>query len=482
LFGFDDITGIEINPIIVRLLTDEPGFADYTNLDQLPGVKLVVDEGRSWFARTSETFDIIEMSLIDTWAATGAGAFTLSENGLYTVEAWKTFLSRLKPGGVFTVSRWFSPDNVDESGRMISLAAAALMELGVEEPRKHIFLATQATVATLVLSVSEFSDRDVAALEQACEEMKHDVLLSPNQVSSSSATLDAIIGARSRSELQDITSAFELDLTPPTDSRPFFFNQLPLNKPAQALKIARRLGPEDEEGVLAGNLAATVTLIILFFLALLLVIATIVIPMRHAVKDVGRKLVTGGTLYFMLIGIGFMAVEIALLQRLSVFLGHPFYSLSVLLFSLILSTGIGSLLSDWFVLNTRARFAGWAILTGAYVASLPIWAPGVFLSLDSASLAIRAAVCVVIIAPAGLLMGFGFPTGMRIVSDLDNRPTPWFWGINGATGVVASILAVALNIAVGISVTMTIGALCYVALIPATFIFLGVVQTKPAPG
>jgi len=486
LFGVKDITGIEINPIIVRLLTEEPGFANYSNLTELPGVKLVTDEGRSWFARTPDRFDLIEMSLIDTWAATGAGAFTLSENGLYTVEAWEIFLSRLKPSGVFTVSRWYSPENIDETGRMVSLAAAALMELGVTEPRKHIFLAGQGKVATLIMSVTGLSDEEVAALEQACEELKHNVLLSPNQTGLS-RTLDTILSAANIEELLQITSDFELDLTPPTDNRPFFFNQLPLNKPLQALKIAWRIGKANpsglstKAGVLSGNLAATVTLIILFVLALILVIVTIVVPMRHALHDVGRKLVVGGTLYFLLIGIGFMVVEIALLQRLSVFLGHPFYSLSVLLFSLILSAGVGSFLSDWFVLDTRPRFVSWAIVTGAYIASIPIWSQGIFLSLDGADLFVRACVCVLVIAPAGMLMGFGFPTGMRIVSTMDRRPTPWFWGINGAAGVVASIVAVALNIAAGISVTMTIGAICYVALIPATLIYLSLDQpVEPA--
>jgi spermidine synthase len=479
LFGIKDITGVEINPIIVKLLNEQPGFGDFTNLDAIPGVRLIVDEGRSWFARSSENFDIIEMSLIDTWAATGAGAFTLSENGLYTVEAWKTIMSRLSSDGVFTVSRWYSPDNLDESGRMISLAVAALMELGITEPRKHIFMASQQTVATLVVSVSEFREHDIAALEKASADLQHNVLLSPNR-RSESATLDSIVSVTSPEELQQVTDGFELDLSPPTDDRPFFFNQLPLHKPAQALKIALERGLPEGAGVVGGNLAATVTLIILFLLALMLVIATIVIPMRHALEDVGRKLVTGGTLYFMLIGIGFMVVEIALLQRLSVFLGHPFYSLSVLLFSLILTTGLGSLLSDWFMLNTRVRFATWALLTGVYIASLPVWTPDIFIAYDGAALVERATIAVALIAPAGLLMGYGFPTGMRIISSLDRRPTPWFWGINGATGVVASIAAVALNIAGGISTTLTIGAVCYIALIPATLVFLGVGDSTAA--
>ena len=107
VFGSKDITGVEINPTLVWLLTDAPGFAEFTNLKRLDGVKLVVDEGRSWFARNQQSFDLIQMSLVDTWAATAAGAYSLSENGLYTLEAWKIFLSRLSDRGVYTVSRWY---------------------------------------------------------------------------------------------------------------------------------------------------------------------------------------------------------------------------------------------------------------------------------------------------------------------------------------------------------------------------------------
>ena len=92
IFGFRDITGVELNPIFIDLLTRE--FRDYNRLADLPGVRLFVDEARSWFARTTEHFDLIEMSLIDTWAATGAGAFSLSENGLYTTQGWHHFSRR----------------------------------------------------------------------------------------------------------------------------------------------------------------------------------------------------------------------------------------------------------------------------------------------------------------------------------------------------------------------------------------------------
>jgi hypothetical protein len=222
-----------------------------------------------------------------------------------------------------------------------------------------------------------------------------------------------------------------------------------------------------EAGVARGNLAATSTLVMLFFISLLLVLGTILIPLRSAIKDVGKRLAVGGTVYFMLIGVGFMTIEIALLQRMSVFLGHPVYSLSIVLFSIILSTGVGSLISDKLPLNTSGKLALWAILTSAYFLLLPWYLPRITLAFDGSSLAARALWSVLLIAPGGLLMGWGFPTGMRLVTRVDGKPTPWFWGVNGASGVLASAMAVGISIGLGITATMVIGALCYLALIPA---------------
>jgi hypothetical protein len=197
------------------------------------------------------------------------------------------------------------------------------------------------------------------------------------------------------------------------------------------------------------------------------VIATILIPLRPALRHVGARLAISGTAYFALIGIGFMCVEIGLLQRMSVFLGHPIYALSIVLFAMILATGVGSLLSDRVRLESRGAFVTWALVTAGYLFTLPVTAGAVTHTFDSSALLIRASLVLALITPAGILMGWGFPSGLRLIAAVDARPTPWFWGINGAAGVFASILAVAVSLALGISATLVIGAACYVLLIPA---------------
>ena len=459
-FGFRDVTGVELNPIFVDLLERPGSFQRFSGISRLAGVRLVNDEARSWFTRTKERFDLLQMSMADTWAATGAGAFTLTENGLYTVEGWTTFLGRLNEYGLFSVSRWYEPNDVDETGRMLSLGVGALLESRVVDPRSHVFVAASGPVATLILSRAPFSPAEIATLRRTCGEFAFDILVSPDQTPTS-PLLAGILTAGDRETLQRRTSGLDLDLTPPTDDRPFFFNLLPFDRPQRALPYLGRAG------VVGGNLIATLTLCAILLMSLLLVAISIVIPLRGALRETTVGLVASGTLYFALLGIGFMLVEMGLLQRLSLFLGHPVYSLSIVLFSLILTTGIGSWLSEHLRIETRVRFVAWAAAIALYLASLPGWMPGVLASFQAAGVATRGALCLALTAPAGILMGFGFPTGMRLTSARDPRPTVWFWGINGAAGVLSSALAVVVSITYGIGTTLVLGSICYLALIPA---------------
>jgi hypothetical protein len=161
---------------------------------------------------------------------------------------------------------------------------------------------------------------------------------------------------------------------------------------------------------------------------------------------------------------------------LSVFLGHPVYALSVVLFSLILSTGLGSLASERFPLTTGLGVIGWSVLTSLYLLALPSWLPAVLLQIESADLLLRAGLAVLVLAPSGFLMGFGFPTGLRLVSKIDQRPTPWFWGINGAAGVLAASVAVLTSIEFGIDTTLRVGAVCYLLLLAPALLLVRSIQ------
>ena len=465
VFGFREVTGVELNPIFIDMLTRV--LADYNRLATRSGVRLIADEARSWFSRSAERFDLLQMSMIDTWAATGAGAFSLSENGLYTVEGWRIFLDHLTPTGVFTVSRWYAPNSVDETGRMMSLAVAALLGEGIANPREHLFLAATEhgiPLATLIVSRAPFGTEELETLTATAARLGFSVVLSP-QSPFAPSIISEIVAARTpeaaTAAATRLSESYHLDLTAPTDERPFFFNQLRLSDP-ESLALAAHYST----GVRRGNLLATVTLTIIVLLSGVLLTLTIIVPSLPSLGRVPPRLAGLGTAYFLLIGLAFMFVEIGLIQRISVFLGHPVYGLAIGLFGIIVSTGVGSLLASRVRLQSCTRLLLWVVVLGFYLGILPFWFPFLVAKFAAANLAMRAAVSLTAIIPSGTLMGFGFPTGMEMVNAIDRRPTPWLWAINGAAGVLAAGLAVAVSIAFSINVTLWLGAICYLLLGP----------------
>jgi hypothetical protein len=477
LFGVPDITGVELNPIFIDLHTRDPFYKSFSNLTTLPNLKLHVDDARSWFAATDQKFDLVQMSMIDTWAATGAGAFSLSENGLYTLEGWRAFLKTLNPEGVFTVSRWYSPGEVNETGRMIGLATAALLDAGVKDPQSHIFVANASNIATLVLSKSPFTPEELQVLNDGVLEGRFRVLLAPDHPADSEL-LRQVTASQNLVDLNRALSSTYLDLTVPTDARPFFFNQLRFFDFPTIVRLARshqmRRG-----GVITGNLVASGVLAMILLISIVAVIATILLPLRGAARQCEPRLALAGSLYFSLIGMGFMLAEIALLEYFSVYLGHPIYSLGVCLSSLILASGIGALASDALTLNSRGKLAAWALVVVAYLVVLEVMAPALFQATTARAMMVRICISLAAIMPLGFLLGFAFPTGMRLVESVDKEPTPWFWGINGATGVLASVLGVMFSMAFGINVTIMIAACCYLVLIPTGFALLAL-RERPA--
>jgi hypothetical protein len=470
LFGVADITGVELNPIFINLHTLDPFYRDYANLTALPNLKLHVDDARSWFASTKEKFDLVQMSMVDTWAATGAGAFSLSENGLYTLEGWRAFLKTVSEHGVFTVSRWYSPDDVNETGRMIGLATAALLDAGIKDARPHLFVARAENIATLVLSKAPFTEQQLRVLHDAVRDLGFGVLLAPDR-SPESALLGALTQSEDLAALNRAADTAYLDLTVPTDNRPFFFNQLRFS---DIPDVTRRLFDDSlGSGVLTGNLSASAVLILILLISIVAVIAAVLVPLAGAARECPWRLVVTGSLYFSLIGMGFMLAEIALLQRFSVYLGHPIYSLGVCLFSLILASGLGSLTSVQLKLDARGKLLAWGAIVVAYLVVMERIVPAVLQSTTDRERVVRIGITLAAIMPLGFLLGFAFPTGMRLVEAIDRQPTPWFWGINGATGVLASVLGVMLSMSLGIDVTLLVSAACYLLLIPTSFVLLG---------
>jgi len=217
---------------------------------------------------------------------------------------------------------------------------------------------------------------------------------------------------------------------------------------------------------LRGNLEATITLTVVVALSTIIVLITTIVPSLPSIRRATPRLAVFGSVYFAFIGLGFMFVEIGLIQRISIYLGHPIYGMAIGLFGIIVSTGLGSLCSYRLSLLTGLRLQIWAGVLGLYLILLPYWFSVLIEQFAAGSLLVRAAVSLMAIVPSGVLMGFGFPTGMEIVNAIDSRPTPWFWAVNGAAGVLAAGIAVLVSIHAAISTTLWCGGACYLLLGP----------------
>jgi hypothetical protein len=457
-FGQRSVVGLEINENILRTVNHR--FREFTGrLDARPDVRFVNDEARSYLARSREEVDIIQISLIDTWAATASGAFVLAENSLYTVEAWVTFLERLAPDGILTVSRWYFADRPGEVYRMATLAAAALERFGVHEPGPHMAIVRTTRphsprmpegVGTLLLSRRPLSAADLEEVRRVAERMDFAIVQAPGHASD--PTLAAIASGQ---DIARVIAESPLNIAPPTDDSPFFFHMLRV----QDVFSARRWTDQGSGGfnlravALLGSLLATVSV-----LAGLVLVAPLAAGRRAPLGLDALPLV----LFFAAIGFGFLLIEISQLQRLIVFLGHPTYSLSVVLFSLLLAGGIGSATVGWMG-EGRGRAAGALALLVAVLVLFGLATPHLVAAFDAAGNAVRILVAVAVLIPIGFFMGMPFPLGMRLAASRAPALTPWFWAINGATSIVASVLAIVLALGWGISAAFWAGVVCYVA-------------------
>ena len=453
LFGQHRIVAVEINPNILEVTNGR--FGAYTgHLDREPEVRFVNDEARSYLTRTDERFDIVELNFIDTWAATAAGAFVLTENSLYTVEAWRVFLDRLRGDGLLSVTRGVGP----EMGRLVALGRAALLASGAAAPERHMVVVSNTRphagswgpMGLLLVRKTPFDEADLARIRALAERMDFNVELAPGYAKG------RILGALATGEPLEELRLGATNYDAPSDDQPFFFNML---RPTHWFFV---------EGSRNSLYHQSVDVLMKLFVAVaVLVLLCLLLPLRLARQQLKRG--DGALLaYFAAIGTGFMLIEISMMERLIVFLGHPIYSLSVILFSLLMAAGLGAALSARL---PAERLRVWgpnivalivAVLIAAGLAVVPVIG-----MLAGASTPARITASAALLGLMGVWMGTAFPLGMRLVADGSARLGPWLWGVNGATSVFASVLAIVIAMAAGISVSYACGVACYAAALAA---------------
>ncbi len=463
--GSGPVTGVEINPLTVELMRTR--FRTFTGglYAGYPGVTVVNDDARSFIGSAREQYDLIEASLVDTWAASAAGAYALTENNLYTVEAFEEYLERLTPHGMIAFNRWFSFPPV-ESLRVVGLAREALQRRGVKNPADHVMVVRTdpdrthlPSLGSILVKRSAFSPAEVETARTFAADMGFLVSYAPgNAAADENSGFHELLGPNPAA----LAATLPFDLSPVTDDRPFFFSRVPVME-----WVAVRLGLSQSR-VGEGNLDhGGQTLLICTVATALATALLLVLPYwasrRRARAPRGARIDTRRgilwALYFSGLGLGFILIEIVLIQRFSLFLGYPVYSLSVVLFTMLLATGIGSLASGSLT-SVRALPTALACLT----ALLVLYAVGLPLVLSATRglpTAGRIAIAVTTILPLGLLMGVPFATGIRRAGGESSSIVPWAWAVNGGTSVFGSTLSVLISMTYGFTACFLVGAFAY---------------------
>jgi spermidine synthase len=461
--GSPSVTGIEINPIIADTIM-RGRYADYAmHLYQRPEVHIHVTDGRSYLRSTSQRFDVVQMTLVDTWASTAAGAFALSENNLYTVQAFREYFEHLKPDGMIAITRWeFRQPR--EALRVVSVAMAALHSLGVANPARHFIVASQGPlnedgipVVVLAKKTAFTAEEESAVRAQFDEYDELDPLYLPSQPASGRTSPNPFADLIASNDPYGFAQGYAYNVAPVTDDAPFFFFTL---KAGQILSQQR-------QGIDWKVNLGVLVLILVLVISVAAVLGFLILPLA---LRTGRQSPLP-LFYFVAVGLGYILVEIAFIQRFVLFLGHPTYALTVVIFLLMLSSGAGSLFSRRWLPRTEMAWMPLLLVILALVADvfvlprgLPAWV--------GLGFGYRLLVSGVLLAPLGFVMGMPFPTGLRALAarpviDVPSGSTgadnavEWAWAMNAAASVLGSVLAMVIAIQFGLTATLACGVAAY---------------------
>jgi spermidine synthase len=474
--GAPEIDAIELNPQFVRLVKET--YADFAGrLYDRPEVRVILAEARGFVTGSGERYDLIELPLVDSFATAAAGTLSLSESYLYTVEAFAAYLRHLRPGGYLAITRWLKLPPRD-SLKLIATALEALAGSGVPEPGRQLALLRSWSTITLIVKNGSLSDADIARMRQFAETRSFDLAYYPGMQRAEADRFNilgepyffdgamALIGP----DRERFLDRYKFDLSPATDERPYFFDFFRWRALPELL--ARRAS-----GGAAlldwGYPILVATLVQAGALSLLLILAPVWFFL-------GRPEPVSGTwrvaLYFLAIGLAFLFVEIASMQRFILFLGHPLYATSVVLCGFLVFAGLGSgaaatlerRLAAWHIgpaiSPITVAIGGIALVALAHLLVLP---PLFALLMPLPDIA-KIPISLALIAPLAFCMGMPFPLALARLAARTPDLLPWAWGINGCASVLSAILATLLAMSFGFR-AVVLTALALYLLAAATF-------------
>ncbi len=454
--GAEAVIAVEANPLIVEAVREQGAWAG--ELYDEPRVTVAIEGGRSYARRSRALYDVVALSLTTPQRPVTSGAYSLGEDYRYTVQAFVDYMSRLDEGGILVVSRWLQTPP-SESIRAFALAVEAVERTGGDPHRSLVALRSYQQMLILARK-GPFTEDELTVVRDFASERFFDLVylpdICPDEVNLHNVMPDAAyhracIDLLEAEDRRLWYQAYPFDVQPPTDNRPFFGHFFKWGQTGEVLAMA---GHTWQPFGGAGYFVLLALLALAVVAAVVLIVSPLALRRRRLRHRAGPVWATLG--YFALLGVGFLFVEIPLLQKFILFLGHPAYAMATVLFAVLLFSGVGSLLSHRAPL--RWVLISLPVLIGGYAMGLPIF----FQMTLGAPLTARFALSVAALAPPALLMGMPFPKGMTLLGQAAPDLVVWAWGVNGAISVVASILAALLALSGGFSLVLFVGAACYV--------------------
>jgi len=459
--GSRDVTAVEINPIIADTVMRGRFAYLSRSLYRRPEVRVYIEDARGFVRRSRERYRVIQATLVDTWASTAAGAFALSENNLYTVEAFREYLEHLQNDGLLAFTRW-ALEPPRESLRVVALAIAALERLGAAQSWRHIAVVREGTEEQLIgwgaldhilVARHPFSPDDLARLRHLMAERGLRAVFLPDE-----RIPNAFGEMLHSSDLKAFLSGYRFDVSPVSDNRPFFFYTVQPRDVWRFLKPIARASA-DYQVNRAVPLLFTLLALSLAAIALMLALPPLVLGGRLPRRAGAWRFLS----YFIFIGVGYILIQVALVQKFVLLLGHPTYALTVIIFSMLVSSGLGSYFSRRVAGGQGERLPAVLLAVAGMVAALAV-AQGPLL--DAAvgwPLAWKIVLTVLAVAPAAFLMGMPFPTGLTMLEARRPEAVRWAWSLNAAASVLGSVAAIALAIYLGLRETLLAGGMLYLA-------------------
>lgn len=457
--GARHIDAVELDPNVVSLVRETYG--DFAGRLYTEGpVEIHVGEARGFAARTTEFYDLIQVSLLDSFSASMAGSHALNESYLYTVEALQDYVGHLRPGGVLSITRWLKVPPRD-SLKLFATAVVALERLGVANPGDHLALVRGWMTTTLLIKRDVLTEYDLMQIRAFCRKLSFDLDYCPGigpdepnrlNVLEHPYLYDGALALLGR-ERDAFLRHYKFDVRPATDDRPYFFHFFKWTTLPELFSLKSRGGLPLMEW-------AYPTLVLTLVLALILSVAFIVLPLfllGGRTRSAPSK--TRVAVYFISLGFAFLFIEMAFIQKFILFLSHPIYSVSAVLCGFLVFAGMGSRLSKTWSQRISESHSGrrgvplFYAVGAIFLLSFTILQLLPFLMKHCAGLhdAWRVGIAIALVAPLAFFMGMPFPYGLSVLARTRPLWIPWAWGINGCSSVVATVLAPLLAIHHGFS-------------------------------